>query len=109
MQKINSAGTTQWTGNGTAICKAIWGQTTPQIASDGAGGAIITWEDWRSSTNADIYAQKINSAGVVQWTANGTAISTATDNQNNHQIISDGAGGAIITWQDSRSGSNNDI
>jgi len=106
-QRINSEGAIQWTTNGTAICNTTDAQYSPQLASDGSGGAIITWYDFRSG-NRDIYAQRINSTGAIQWTANGTVICNATEHQWNHQIVSDGSGGAIITWQDYR-GSNYDI
>ncbi len=103
-RRIDAGGNVQWTANGAAISTVIGSQEYPQIASDGAGGAIITWRDYRSS-NYDIYTQRINASGNVQWTADGVAICTATDDQYNQQIIPDGAGGAVITWQDYRSGS----
>ena len=53
------------------ISTAAWYQESPQSVSDGAGGAIITWQDSRSGQFKDIYAQRINSAGVWQWTAQG--------------------------------------
>ena len=93
----------------TTISTAANFQNYPTIVSDGAGGAIITWQDYRSGTNSDIYAQRVNSSGAVQWTADGVAISTAADYQYYPTIVSDGAGGAIITWQDLRSGPNSDI
>jgi len=102
-QMVNSGGAVQWTANGVAICTASNDQDTLQITSDGLGGAIITWMDDRSS-NYDIYAQMVNSSGAVQWTADGVAICTASGNQLEPQITSDGSGGAIITWSDQRSG-----
>jgi hypothetical protein len=108
-QRISSAGINQWTADGVAISTAAETQTEPKIVSDGSGGAIITWYDFRNATNNDIYAQKINASGSVQWTADGVAISTATDDQSSPQIVSDGAGGAIIVWGDYRSGVDNDI
>ena len=78
--------------------------TYPTIVSDGAGGAIVTWQDCRSGTDCDIYAQRISAAGAVQWTANGVALCTATGDQDDPTIVSDGAGGAIVTWEDYRSG-----
>ncbi len=96
----------QWSTDPTvnnAISTATNDQYYPTIVSDGAGGAIITWFDYRSG-NYDIYAQRINASGVVQWTTDGVAISTATSYQNYPTIVSDGAGGAIITWSDVRSG-----
>ncbi|MFX0137919.1 MAG: hypothetical protein ACFFDN_30030 [Candidatus Hodarchaeota archaeon] len=100
-QRINSSGGVVWEVNGTAICTEGVTQDTPQICSDGEGGAIITWRDWRNVV-ADIYAQKINSSGGVEWDVNGTAICTADENQDNPQICSDGEGGAIITGRDWR-------
>jgi len=108
-QKINSSGNVQWTVDGVAICTASEQQYDPQICSDGAGGAIITWQDRRGGLDDDIYAQKINSSGNVQWTVDGVAICTASEHQYDPQICSDGAGGAIITWYDRRSGLDYDI
>ena len=64
-QRINSAGAVQWPVNGTAICTASDDQEYPAIASDGAGGAIVTWSDFRryDFTSLDIYAQRVNAAG----------------------------------------------
>jgi hypothetical protein len=107
-QRISAAGAVQWTANGVALCTATGSQQTPTIVSDGAGGAIITWYDYRSGTNYDIYAQRISAAGAVQWLANGVGLCTATGDQYGPSIVSDGGSGAIVTWQDFRSG-NSDI
>jgi hypothetical protein len=106
-QRVNASGVAQWTADGVALCTAAGIQQYPTIVSDGAGGAIITWYDVRSG-NADIYAQRVNASGAAQWTADGVLICTATSSQYTPKIIADGAGGAIITWYDGRSG-NNDI
>ncbi len=105
-QRVNSAGVVQWAVNGVAISTATGNQSIPQLTSDGSGGAIITWEDTRNSlsTGSDIYAQRVNSDGVVQWTSQGVAISTAANSQLAPQLISDNSGGAIITWHDGRNG-----
>jgi hypothetical protein len=111
-QKINSSGEVQWDADGVSICTAIRGQTDPQICSDGAGGAIITWEDLRgghSGSGYDIYVQRIDSSGNIKWTADGVAICNASNNQYNPEICSDGAGGAIITWEDNSEGTSFDI
>ncbi len=106
-QRVNASGAVQWTANGVAICTATGDQTYPIIVSDGSGGAIIAWQDHRGS-NMDIYAQRVSATGAVLWTpANGVAICTATGDQTNPTIISDGSGGAIITWQDGRNGNGN--
>jgi hypothetical protein len=107
-QHVNAAGAAQWTADGVALCTATGNQFSPAIGSDGAGGAVITWYDLRAGSNYDVYAQNVNSTGAVQWTADGIEICTATGNQRSPMIISDGSGGAIVTWYDNRSG-NDDI
>ncbi len=101
-QRVNSSGSLQWGINGVCICDEI--SVYPEIVADGLGGAIIVWQDYRSGGNLDIYAQRVNSSGISQWTANGVCICNATGNQTNHKVITDGLGGAIITWDDQRDG-----
>jgi hypothetical protein len=101
----------QSTNNGTALCTAVREQSRPTIVSDGAGGAIVAWQDLRSSVAYDIYAQHVLASGAVDpaWPADGRALCTALDNQNNPTVVSDGSGGAIVTWEDNRSGTDLDI
>lgn len=100
-QRLDAWGAPQWASNGVVVCDATNAQTSASMVSDGAGGAIISWNDNRSGTT-DIYAQRIDASGIPQWTTNGAAICTAASNQSGRQMIADGAGGAIITWQDAR-------
>lgn len=106
-QKVDASGAIQWTAGGVIICNISADQNAPVITSDGAGGAIIAWEDYYSG-NGDIYAQRINSSGATQWTAGGVAICSASEGQGYIDIISDGAGGAIMVWEDNY-GSSIDI
>jgi hypothetical protein len=73
---------------------------------DGAGGAIVAWQDVRGGTYVDIYAQRIYATGYGQWTANGVAVCTGKTALALGRIIADGAGGAIIVWSDTRNGTN---
>ncbi len=102
-QRVSSLGVPMWIPDGVVICSATGIQSNATIVSDGAGGAIITWNDLRSG-NSDIYAQRINAMGVVQWTANGVVVCNAASTQLVPTIVSDAASGAIIAWQDLRSG-----
>jgi hypothetical protein len=101
-QRLNSSGVTQWPIAGTFLCNASNDQINPTLATDGSGGAIVAWQDGRFPTTIDIYARRVDSAGVVLWTANGNAICSAVNHQFSPLTISDGAGGAIITWSDGR-------
>jgi uncharacterized protein YjdB len=106
-QRVNAAGVPQWTADGVALSTAAQYQATPTIVSDGAGGAIVVWEDNRSGNSdaPDIYAQRVNASGIPQWTADGVAVCAAAVYQYEPKAVSDGAGGAIITWQDWQNGS----
>lgn len=102
-QRINSAGIIQWGANGVAVCSANYQQINPKIDIDGSGGAFITWQDKRNSSDYDIYAQHLNSDGVASWKVNGVGICTAINTQSNPRIEPDGNNGAIIAWIDKRS------
>ena len=107
-QKINSDCTIAGPVTGIAICTANDSQQNAKICSDGYGGAIITWEDYRNE-GYDIYAQIIDSTGEIQGTYNGIPICRKGNNQTEPQICGDGNGNAIISWIDYRDGANSDI
>lgn len=101
--------TRAWDPNGTAICTASNHQYASSLCTDGAYGAIIACMDNRSGTNSyEIYAQKINLTGGVQWTSNGVTICTVGETLDPQfpRLCPDMALGAIITWMDYRSGTN---
>ena len=104
-QRLNGSGVAQWTAGGVPVTSASGPQGNPQIATDGAGGVIAVWSDYRSGTSTfdqDLYAQRLNSAGVPQWTANGAPVTQAASAQQNHSVCSDGAGGVFVAWEDER-------
>ena len=97
-----------WPVNGRALCTAANDQNLSGLISDGSGGAIATWGDYRAG-NSDIYARRVSAGGTALWTADGVPICTAVTDQYNPSICPDGAGGAIIAWSDFRNGLNDNI
>jgi len=94
----------QWTANGVPLCTESDDQRYPLIVSDGAGGAIVAWQDDRGTT-PNIYAQRINASGTTLWATDGVVIcgdDTSVWDGISPELISYGAGDAIVTWQDSR-------
>ncbi len=85
----------------TPVCTATGDQWGPVSVTDGAGGSIVAWYDWRSG-NADVYVQRYDGAGHALWTDGGVLLCNATGDQTEVRIVSDASGGAILTWQDSR-------
>ncbi|MDD5556677.1 MAG: hypothetical protein PHN82_05430 [bacterium] len=104
-QKVDSAGVVQWDINGLAL-RQIPGSDTdaPKPVSDGAGGVIVSWGDSRSG-NRDVYAQKVDAAGVAQWDAGGLALRQLTGSDaasSSSRIVTDGVHGAVVVWIDFR-------
>jgi len=103
-RRVASDSTPQGTAGGIALCDAAGNQTDPVIASDGRGGAIVVWTDWRSLTYTDIYARRFSATGAAEWTDDGVPVCTAFEHQGTPSLVSDAAGGAIVAWRDARSG-----
>ncbi|MEO0069569.1 MAG: T9SS type A sorting domain-containing protein [candidate division WOR-3 bacterium] len=103
-QRVDSSGNRLWQVGGVPVCTAAYQQEFLAICSDGAGGAIVAWQDYRNPTGPDIYAQRIDGNGNCLWQADGVPVCTAARGQQQIEIVSDGASGAIIIWQDSRNG-----
>jgi len=102
-QRVSRDGNQLWSADGVLLCDAVGDQMVPVLTTDGVGGAIAAWDDFRSG-EFDIYAQRVSALGVPLWTRNGVAVCTAPGAQYHQCVVSDGAGGAIIAWEDRRSG-----
>ncbi len=103
-QRIDASGATRWTTNGVPICTVAGDTYVGSLSSmtDGAGGAIIAWQDSRSGTSSDVMAQRVDSTGTVLWASGGIAIAATAAAELNPVMVSDGADGAIIAWLDTR-------
>ncbi len=104
VQLVNTDGTGAWTSYGLAVCGTGLEQNTPTITGDGAGGAIVFWQDKRATPTA-LYGQRIDAAGNLLWGPNGVAVS-ALANVETISTCSDSTGGAYVAWVDARTGSD---
>lgn len=107
-QRVDSLGAVKWTADGNKVTTLYVNQRRPAIASDGDGGAVLAWADERNGA-PDVFAQRLDAAGVAVWSMDGVAVSTAPDTQTTIALAGDGAGGAIVAWSDHRSGADWDI
>jgi hypothetical protein len=101
-QKMNSSGSVQWPENGIAVSTEAMnkGHFRPLLTEDGHGGAIVVWERGPLFFyNYDIHSQRLNSEGEKKWTSNDVIISDTAGTKSFHKVISDHAGGALITWE----------
>lgn len=105
-QRLDAATKTkQWQPGGVKI------QSTPELpgeeiaaVSDGAGGAIVAWIDG-SQANHVTRAQRINGSGQTLW-GSGAIVCSAPHSRKELRMVTDGAGGAIVCWADSRKNGN---
>jgi len=112
-QRISGAGSRLWASNGIPIrsypAVEITSWVQPRLISDGAGGAIIAWQWGDKITTYDILAQRIDSDGNLLWPDTAVVVCGALDGQYGPRMISNGEGGAIITWRDMREGSDGKV
>ena len=91
---------------GKSSAQAIY----PEVVHDGSGGALVTWGASPNTTrNLNIYAQHVMGTGVVDpgWPTDGLTVCSSDSEQVWPSIVRDGAGGAIIAWNDYRNGMSN--
>ncbi len=112
-QRISADGALMWAAGGVLVCGEAYDQQFPTAVADGAGGAIVVWQDGRQGDDGvDLYAQKMRPDGTAQWQTSGMPVSTHLAGQLfppiafSQVVAPDGAGGAIVAWRDNRSDVN---
>jgi hypothetical protein len=108
-QRLSSAGAPVWPAVGVPVCTAPGEQFLPSIANDGSGGVMAVWQDARTDSANDIYAQHISTAGGQLWGTQGAAIGRAPSYQVFPAMALDGSGGLVAVWQDYRTHQDFDI
>ncbi|MGH7454559.1 MAG: hypothetical protein ACRENG_24610, partial [bacterium] len=83
------------------LAVALGEQTSPILVSDRQAGAFVVWQDKRDGRSA-IYAQHLNGLSQPLWKPDGIAVAASAKEQLAPVAISDGQGGVLIFWQDSR-------
>jgi hypothetical protein len=73
-----------------------------RLVSDGAGGIIAAY----GTFTGDLAATRLLANGSVAggWVSGGTPVCNANGDQSVPDVASDGNGGALVAWQDARSG-----
>lgn len=108
-QKVSATGTRVWNGTQDTVYSLgrISGFYTPRLFSDGNSGAVYCWHDDRNSVNLTTgYVQRKNSAGVIQFPINGSAVSGNTSNNHFTPIAAymPATGETYVAWQEANSG-----
>ena len=130
-QRINADGESLW-GNGTPTgTNQRYGEHLPQVVPDGAGGAIVAWNDfqpvYRALCDDYLRLQKIDPEGNPMWGEKevlvvssspfrpvtpeerergekGTFTRSRPTYRGCHKVVSDGSGGTIVIWEEEQAG-----
>ena len=97
VQRIDGNGNSLWGSEGIlplSLSAGIY-----DIDKDGLGGIVLALVRWLASSNEYyIYVQRIDSSGNRLWGDEGVLVSKYAGRQTVPRIVSDGAGGAIVSW-----------
>jgi hypothetical protein len=96
-----------WTENGVVIVRARDRQVNHDAITDGNGGMIIVWRDFRRDGDTDVWAKRINPEGELLW-GEGAHVCDHEASQGPPKLSPDGEGGAFIVWADARNCDEND-
>lgn len=107
--KINQNGDLLWGNQGATVTNLPGRQEDPVSITDGSGGAYVAWVDYRFDAQGDIFIQHINSDGEILMDSNGLALSDVEGKQITISMCTDSLGGVFVTWQDKRTGVDEDI
>ncbi|MBU8921479.1 MAG: T9SS type A sorting domain-containing protein [Bacteroidales bacterium] len=102
--RMDGAGSLLWPL--VEICSVEGNQFEQVAILDSEGNTIVAWYDFRTGLYPDIYAQKIDQLGSVEWSAGGVPLCTADYNQRFPDIVLADHDGAIVCWEDERTGLN---
>jgi len=103
VQRVDAAGNLVWAGDGVMACVEPSSQMGSRVMGNGSGGATVIWNDYRNGADVDLYAQRVDAGGNVQWAPDGVIVVSAAGDQRSAGLAGDGSGGAIVTWEDLRS------
>jgi hypothetical protein len=90
--KIGSEGNLPWGEDGVSV--GVWPERSDEMVSDGSGGVIVVRCTFQGS--GAVYAQRVDYQGNILWQPGGVQAYTGPAEQ--AQVVSDGAGGAIIAY-----------
>src|SRR5262245_19013442 len=93
-----------WASDGSAVVTWNYTQSQPTAVPDSDGGVIFAWLDANSGWNTDILAVRWNNTAATcsGWTPGGNRLTSIACDKLNPVATADGAGGAVLAWEDNR-------
>ncbi|MCE7069020.1 T9SS type A sorting domain-containing protein [Dyadobacter sp. CY327] len=98
-QHVNSSGTTLWPTNGKLIIPSPKYYMSHKMVDDGSGGFITPWSEFGIDFHQNfVFAQRVDFSGNILWPSGGVQIVSPTYYPVQPAFVSDGSGGAFLTW-----------
>jgi len=106
-QKVDINGNKLWQTDGLPISVENYHQLNPRLVGNDAGGCWIVWDDAREQgyPHVDIYVQKVNADGSIQFEVNGKVLCNAFREQFYPLIKRNATNEVFVSWGDNRDGS----
>ncbi|MCX6601079.1 MAG: T9SS type A sorting domain-containing protein [bacterium] len=112
-QKVSPTGALQWDTAGVCIATGTCGSSSstwrvePKVISDQSGGLVCIWRDNMNGAtlDGDLYACRLNSAGVSQWGTECTPVWVSPAAQTSAVSVP-GPNGTFVFWIDIASGAS---
>jgi hypothetical protein len=103
---LGTAVYSQWSADPSQNTRVTDGGLLPQMISDGSGGAFIVYQD-SPALLRQVWVQRLDRFGYVQFSENGTRISSADRYQTPYYyLVSDSLGGVIVLFEELHGNAN---
>jgi len=104
VQHVTAGGVVQWIPGGVRMSSSP--MSFSDIASDDSAGAYVSMSDTQDPYQVKCYVQRVGPDGTLLWQSPGVRLSVLAGSQFTPAVAADGTGGAIVAWNDYRSGSS---
>ncbi len=101
-QSLDSLGLQLWGSPGVLISGADRNQYQPELAVGSGGDSYIIWQDTRRGYCVDVFGQKVDAEGNVQWQTDGVWVAVFDHQQLEPEIALGGPEEFYASWIDHR-------
>lgn len=101
-QRLDSQGLPLWNSDGVVISGADRDQYQPELVVASSGDSYVIWQDTRRGLCVDVFGQKVDAAGVLQWQTDGVWVAVFDYKQLDPEITLGGPEEFYAAWIDHR-------
>ena len=100
IQYVDLNGRIRWDQKGVVVTQAKGTQTRPVLSLEPGKSVICIWEDYRNQRQWQLFGQKVNNNGVLEWEKDGLLLLPERPfNQKKPTVVGDGYGGFMCVYE----------